>query len=216
VKRALAVSSRPGLRSTLLIAGIALAISLAARGRELPSFSLLLVGWTVIEGIRGHRAWSRMGFRLDNLRSELRRNAGLVALGAVVMQIIFWLIARFVYPSLMVQVQARTAVMQAWPLPFLLAFIAYETLAEEIALHGFVQGRLVPHTGTVPAILLAALLAGAGHWQVHISPLPALVDVLFVMADASLYGLIYARSGNIWIAWMAHLLADLVSLVLIF
>jgi membrane protease YdiL (CAAX protease family) len=157
-----------------------------------------------------------MGFRLDNLCSELRRNAGLVALVAVVMQIIFWLVARLVYPSLMVQVQARTAAMRAWPLPLLLAFIAYETLAEEIALHGFVQGRLAPHTGTMPAILLAALLFGAGHWQVRISPLPALADVLFVMADASLYGLIYARSGNIWIAWMAHLLADLVSLALIF
>jgi membrane protease YdiL (CAAX protease family) len=216
VKRVLAISSKAGLRPTLLVAGLALLISLTARGRELSSFSLLLVGWTVIEGIRGHRAWPSMGFRLDNLWSELRRNAGLVALVAVVMQIIFWLVARFVHPSLMVQVQARAAAMREWPLPLLLAFIAYETLAEEIALHGFVQGRLAPYTGTVPAILLAALLFGAGHWRLYIGPLPALADVLFVMADASLYGLVYARSGNIWIAWIAHLLADLVSLALVF
>jgi membrane protease YdiL (CAAX protease family) len=38
--------------------------------------------------------------------------------------------------------------------------------------------------------------------------------VLLIFVDSIIYGLIFARSKNLLVAWVAHFLADVVALVL--
>jgi membrane protease YdiL (CAAX protease family) len=208
---------RADLRSTLLIVSGALLISLIARGRELASFSFLLTAWMVIEGLRGQRSWISMGFRQDNFWQELKRNAALIGMVGVMLQVAFWLLAQFVYPPLLDHILRRLASMQAW-LPSMVSFLAFviiETLVEEIGCRGFVQGRLAAHVGAFPAILIGAFLPTSLHWQVHISIAATLLDLVFVFTDNLIYGWIFARSQNIFLTWITHLFADLISLALV-
>jgi membrane protease YdiL (CAAX protease family) len=208
---------RADLRSTLLIASGALLISLTARGRELASFSFLLTAWMVIDGLRRRRSWISMGFRQDNFWQELKRNAALIGMVGVALQVVFWLLAQFVYPPLLDHILGRLASMQAW-LPSMVSFLAFviiETLVEEISCRGFVQGRLAAHVGAFPAILIGAFIHTGLHWQVHVSIAATILDLTFVFADNLIYGWIFTRSQNIFVAWITHLFADLVSLALV-
>jgi membrane protease YdiL (CAAX protease family) len=205
------------LNATLWVIGGALLISLFARGRELASFSFLLMVWMIVEGVQGKRSWASMGFRLDNLWIELKRNAALIGVVGVGVQAAFWVTARFLYPPLWDQIQGRLTSMRVWfpSLTLLLTFVILETLLEEASCRGFVQGRLVPHIGTLLAIVLAAILHTGFHWQVHVSLAATIVDLAFVFVDNLIYGWIFARSENIFVAWLPHLLADAVSLAML-
>lgn len=208
---------KPGLRTTLLVIGGTLVIALMAHERELSSWCFLLTLWTIGEGMLGHRRWRDMGFRLDTLWPELKHNAFLIGLVGVMAQGVFWLVARSLYPPLWVQVQERLASMRLWfpSLPVLFAFVLFETLSEEVGCRGFVQGRLAPYLGTLPALLLANLLFVAGHWRIQANLPATMLDILFVALDGAIYGWLYARSGNVFVSWLAHLLADVVGLALL-
>jgi membrane protease YdiL (CAAX protease family) len=206
--------ARADLHSTFLITFSALLISLTVRGRELASFSFLLTCWMVVEGFQGRRSWESMGFRREYFWQELRHNAALIGLVGLVFQGIFWVTAQHIYPALWDQILGRLASMQIWvsSLVPLLIFVIIETLLEEIGCRGFVQGRLAHTLGTMPAILIGAVLHTGLHWQVHVRIAATLLDLAFVFADNLVYGWIFARSQNIFTAWIAHLFADLVSL----
>jgi membrane protease YdiL (CAAX protease family) len=40
------------------------------------------------------------------------------------------------------------------------------------------------------------------------------VDIGLIILDSLIFGAIYARSGNILVAWLAHFLGDFIALVL--
>ena len=49
----------------------------------------------------------------------------------------------------------------------------------------------------------------------HYAPGPALivfVDLALIVVDSIIYGIIFARSNNVFVAWVAHFLADLVGM----
>jgi membrane protease YdiL (CAAX protease family) len=209
--------SNPELQKTLLIAFGALAISLTARGREGGAFSTLLFLWVAMEGVSGRYDWKSMGFRLDNTWKELIRNVWLIGFVGIVTQLIFWLITKFLYIPLREQIMGRITTMRTLipSLAVLLVFIGYQTLAEEIALRGFIQSRLAPHWWTSVAILVGALSFAGFHWQAHANLPATLMDFMFVALDGVIYGGIFALSRNIFVAWFAHLLADFTSLGLL-
>jgi membrane protease YdiL (CAAX protease family) len=208
---------KPKLHTTLLVMGGTLVISLMAHERELSSWCFLLTLLMIAEGVLRHRRWRDMGFKLDTLWSELEHNVFLIFLVGVIMQVGFWLVTRFLYPPLWVLVQERLNLMRVWfpSIPVLFAFIFLETLSEEVGCRGFVQGRLSPYMGMLPALLLANVFFAAGHWQSHVNLPATMLDIMFVALDGVIYGWLYARSGNVFVSWLAHLLADVVGLVLL-
>jgi hypothetical protein len=52
------------------------------------------------------------------------------------------------------------------------------------------------------------------HWAPG-RPTVVITDLAFVAIDAVIYGAIFARCKNIFVAWLAHFLADVVGLALI-
>jgi membrane protease YdiL (CAAX protease family) len=209
--------TRSELRNTLLIAFGALMISLTARGREGGAFSFLITLWVVMECILRRKDWKSMGFRRDNFWQELKCNFWLIAFVGIVVQVVFWLIAEFFYKPLGEQIAGRIAVLQTWipSLSVLSFFICYQTLAEEIAFRGFIQNRLASAWGIPVAISIGALSFAGFHWQVHARLTATIIDLLFVAFDGAIYGWIFNRSGNIFVTWFAHLLADFTSLGLL-
>jgi membrane protease YdiL (CAAX protease family) len=85
------------------------------------------------------------------------------------------------------------------------------TLWEEIIFRALYQERLSWFIPAPAAIGIVSVVFGIGHWAKG-DPVIVMVDVLLVIVDSILYGIIFARSKNIYVAWIAHFLADLFGL----
>ena len=85
------------------------------------------------------------------------------------------------------------------------------TLIEEISFRALFQERLSWFIPAPAAIGIVSVVFGIGHWAKG-DPVIVMIDVLLVIADSVLYGIIFARSKNVYVAWIAHFLADLFAL----
>jgi membrane protease YdiL (CAAX protease family) len=88
------------------------------------------------------------------------------------------------------------------------------TLREELVFRSLFQGRFSWYIGNVPAIVFVSLIFALSHLTTG-ALLVVAVDLLFVFFDSVVYGLIFARSNNVLLAWLAHLSADIVGLALL-
>jgi membrane protease YdiL (CAAX protease family) len=90
--------------------------------------------------------------------------------------------------------------------------LAISLVGEEMTYRTLIQGRLTPFIGIPAAVGVASILFGLA----HIAPGPGLVvlvDVGLIVVDSVLYGAMFARRNNLWVVWLAHLLGDVMGLV---
>ncbi len=86
-------------------------------------------------------------------------------------------------------------------------------LGEEIAWRGFFQRQLSFGTRFLPALLLTSFLFTIGHFATANLTL-VFYGLSFTFINGCLFGLIYYKTNNIWLATIAHLLANLLELSL--
>lgn len=92
--------------------------------------------------------------------------------------------------------------------------LAIALMGEELTHRTLIQGRLTPWIGAPAAIVVASLVFGISHYSPGPFAILAL-DISSIVFDSILYGIMYARSTNVIITWAAHLLGDLLGLLLI-
>jgi len=164
-----------------------------------------------------HRPYEMLGLKRYGLLVDLRENLPIIVLVAIGTQFLAVLGGYWLYPALFLRFQERVAYLQTSSssfLPIFLLFIMLATFVEELVYRGFVQERLNWFYKDYTSIAVGSLLMSYFHYST--GQMPAVVaDLFFVFIDSSLYGLIYMRSRNIFAAWIAHISADLVSLVLL-
>ena len=95
-----------------------------------------------------------------------------------------------------------------------IALIIVLALREELVFRSLFQERFSWFIGNVPAIVFVSLIFALSHLTIG-ALLVLAVDLLFVFLDSVVYGLIFARSHNVLLAWLAHLSADIVGLALL-
>ena len=96
----------------------------------------------------------------------------------------------------------------------ILPMLAVTLVLEELTYRTLIQGRLAWFLGAPAAIGVASLLFGLAHY----APGPALivsVDIGLIVLDSILYGMIFARRNNLWMVWLAHLLGDILGLLVL-
>ena len=71
---------------------------------------------------------------------------------------------------------------------------------------------MTPFIGIPAAIAVASLIFGLSHYSAGPFLVVAL-DISSIVFDSILFGIIYARSNNLIVAWAAHLLGDILGLV---
>jgi len=99
----------------------------------------------------------------------------------------------------------------------LLALSVILTLVEEMVFRVTIQERLSWFIGTPAAVVLSALLFGVAHEIATTGTLPVvLVDYGGVVLDGLFFGVIYARTRNLAVAWVTHLVADIVGIITLF
>ncbi|MAT45698.1 MAG: hypothetical protein CL609_25480 [Anaerolineaceae bacterium] len=181
--------------------------SLKGIGIFIPVLYVLVERW-----IR-KRSWTDFGIRPKRFFHDLRSQFFLVILVAVVIQVGVVLVANWFFPEFLEHITARLpfVIGGSW-IPIIVSLF-FATFVEEFVYRGLFQQRFSWFMPTSLAILSISFIFAL----LHIAPgiwFVILVDVLLIFVDSIIYGLIFARSHNLLVAWFAHFLADVVALIM--
>ncbi len=177
-------------------------------------FALLPVVYLLIERRLRQRTWGELGFNARTFWSDLRANWVLFVLLGFVIQPATALWARAFFPAYLEHVQARLPFESGLSWGVLLPLLAFSLIGGEMTYRTLIQGRLAAFIGIPAAVGVASLLFGLAHF----APGPGLIvltDIGLIIVDSILYGLIFARRNNLWVVWLAHLLGDILGLIVL-
>jgi membrane protease YdiL (CAAX protease family) len=214
--------SRNELIGLLALFLITLALSLP-KGQDVFVFAYIMTVVVAVGGPRRHgRPWSDIGVKAGFF-ADLRRVWPFSALVAIVFQVLPPMVGiAFVAGhgrELLAQITGRLPVDigSAEGLSSIVALLAAAlvlTLVEEIVFRVVFQERMSWYIGTPAAIGVAAVLFGLAHAVGAAgSSQVVLLDVGGVMLDGVFFGLIYARTHNLWVTWATHYAADVVGVI---
>jgi membrane protease YdiL (CAAX protease family) len=158
-----------------------------------------------------HRPWKDLGIKRHGFYADFRANWRLFLLVVFVLQVIPVALF-FALPEGLSHVLGRIPAVNT--LTVAIALIIVLALREELVFRSLFQERFSWFIGNVPAIVFVSLIFALSHLTTG-ALLVLAVDLLFVFLDGVVYGLIFARSHNVLLAWLAHLSADIVGLALL-
>jgi membrane protease YdiL (CAAX protease family) len=214
--------ARNELVALLALFLITLAVSLA-KGQDVFVFAYIMTVVVALGGSRRHgRPWTAIGVK-GGFFYDLRRVWPLSALVAIVFQVLPPMVG-IAYlagygSDLLAQITGRLPVdigsaAGLSAIVTLLAAALVLTLVEEIVFRAVFQERMSWYIGTPASIGVAAVLFGLAHAVGATgSPQVVLLDVGGVMLDGVFFGLIYARTHNLWVTWATHYAADVVGVI---
>jgi membrane protease YdiL (CAAX protease family) len=167
---------------------------------------LIPVAYLIVERPLRRRSWTEAGFNIKTFPRELVRNLGWVFLVGVGTQALSVFGTNFFLPDYSAHVLAR--------LPFeptlsgaVIVTLLVSTLGEELIFRGLFQKHLNAFLPVTAAIGLSSLVFALMHYTS--GPFSTVfVDLALVALDSVIYGIIFARSNNVFVAWAAHFLAD--------
>lgn len=176
-------------------------------------FILLPIAYLLIEHRVRQRPWADLGFKFDTFGKDLRATWFWFVLVGVISQPAWFLIERAVMPEVVDHIVERLPFPPTAGGLFVYAIpLAIALVGEELTHRTLIQGRLTPFIGSGAAIIAASLVFGLSHYAPGPFAVVAL-DISSIVFDSILFGIIYARSNNIIVAWAAHLLGDLLGLL---
>ena len=207
------MKSKPILLETILVSAVTL-IGMWSLPAAKTVFALIPVAYLLIERRLRKRTWGDLGFNFRTLGADLRANWGLFVLVGVVMQPAAALWAKACFPEFLAHVQTRLPFENGIGWGVLLPLLAVSLLGEELTYRTLIQGRLSPHIGIPAAVGVASLLFGLAHFAPGAGIVVA-VDISLIIVDSILYVIIFARCNNLWLVWLAHLLGDILGLLVL-
>ena len=183
-----------------------------------PSFKivsvLLPIAYLLIEQRLRNRPWAELGFDSRGIRPALGANWFLVLL-VLGIQLSVALLARTLWPAFLTHIESRIPLVDSTQLIPLFGMLILTTLGEEMAFRSLFQERLSWFIKTPIAILAVSVIFGLMHWAQG-DPVVAIVDVALVVLDSIIYGIIFSRRKNLYVAWFTHFLSDVVAIMLFF
>lgn len=135
----------------------------------------------------------------------------LLILIPIMMNIICYAFAKAFVPEFLEHLSERTNFLSTGQIIVLIAELIVAALGEEIAWRGFFLTKLSKRLPFVPALLITATLFSLCHFSVG-SFVVVLYDLIFIVVNAVLYGIIYKRSNSVIASTISHFLANLVGI----
>lgn len=97
-------------------------------------------------------------------------------------------------------------------IPLLVLQVIILALGEEIAWRGFFLGRLMTRFPFWVCAVSSSLLFAIGHLSSGNLPL-VLFDLAFVFIDSLIFSIIFKKSGNCAVSWIAHVLGNATGII---
>jgi len=175
-------------------------------------FALVPTIYFFIERYIRRRTWEEVGFKFRTIPKDIAANWFTILLVSVIIQFIVVWAAKTWMPTFLEHVIERL------PLTFgqiigYLPVLLVGALWEEINFRALYQERLSWFIPAPAAIGFVSVVFGIGHWAKG-DPVIVMIDVMLVIVDSIFYGIIFARSKNVFVAWITHFLANLVAMSL--
>lgn len=174
--------------------------------------SILPIVYFLIERMARKRTRESIGFNQKNILSDLKQSWSLVILVGVILQVIYFLLYKDIFPEVLDHVLERADFIKAinGKLIFSLLILA---LGEEITFRGLVQARLNWLIKPVYSILLSSIIFTLMHISIG-NFIVVLIDLITVFIDSIVFGIIFHKTKNIYISWIAHASANIVAVLL--
>jgi membrane protease YdiL (CAAX protease family) len=177
-------------------------------------FNIIAIVYLFIERRKRGRTWEDIGFKSKSIMTDIKNNWHWIITVGVIIQFSVITIAKYFIPGYFEHVQARIPLMNLSQMVPLLTMIFIGTFAEEIVYRGFFQERISWFIKPAYAIVFVSIVFGIVHYSSDTIPI-VVYDIGTIFIDSIIYGIIYNRTKNIYVSWIAHLLADLVGIVLL-
>jgi uncharacterized protein len=201
------------LWETLAVMFVSLGLGLLDPGLKI--FSILIpAAYLIIERHLRKRRWGELGFDIKGIPKALKANWVLIVLVSFGMQALPVFATRAFLPEFITHVVERLpiSIHNGWL--YLVPALLLSTLGEEIIYRGFFQERLSWFVGAPLAVVSVSIIFALMHFSSG-SFWVVVVDLGLIFIDSLFYGAIFARSKNVFVAWFAHALADIIAMALI-
>ena len=185
-------------------------------------FGLPIAGVTVFIGVlfffldKGKTPFAQNGFDLKGVgKAFSNKTIWLWVASPLLMDAVAVGLANLILPEYVDHVLSRAAALISFDKAALLLIqLVVFAVGEEIAWRAFFQNQLQKAISAPMAVLLSSLLFGLGHIASGSAAVVA-YDVFFVAVNGCLYGLIFHKTGNAWVAAAAHFAANLFSVIVL-
>ncbi len=175
--------------------------------------SLLPILYFLVERRARRRSWIDCGLDPRTIGPGLRGSWLPILVVAVGIPLVVAWSARALWPEYVAQVLGRIPLDVSRPARYV-PIVAVATFLEEVSYRALFQQHLAWFAPAPAAIGVVAVAFGLAHLS-RGDPGVVAADVALVILDGVLYGVIFARSRNVFVSWIAHLAADLVGLALL-
>jgi membrane protease YdiL (CAAX protease family) len=182
---------------------------------EAPAFLYL-----IIEMFLRHRSPRDIGFKIAQTPSDLIKNLPLLFIVTIVFQIVPLLIGKYLMPSYIEHLHDRMSfAIQINSMKSIIVLIVTFIITslvcfyEELIYRGFFIERLSWFTKPYFAIGISTIIFACMHFTPG-NPSAVIFDIISVLLDGIIYGIIYFRTKNIFTSFTAHVLVDIFDIIL--
>ncbi|WP_226641638.1 CPBP family intramembrane glutamic endopeptidase [Mesobacillus subterraneus] len=161
------------------------------------------------------RTKEEIGFRTAHFSEKMKQSWMLILFVGIVMQLFYLFSYQNIFPQVLEHVLGRVPLDFSDLNPILFLSIVLLAFGEEIVFRGLIQARLSKLMPVWMAILVTSLLFAVMHIATGETTV-VMVDLMSVFIDSVLFGIIFAKTRSIYIATLAHILANSVALLSIY
>jgi len=203
---------RQDKKRTIMVIGITILLFFlipAARSITLALPAVVLL----IDRRRTDKSWAEIGLKSQGIWGDIREAKNWIFLVAFVSPILTIILAQYLVPDFVSHLVGRLPVdiQQLVPTFFVLLI---GTFLEELIFRGYIQTRLSAFGSRRFALLLTSILFAG----MHVSQGAASVvtyDLFWIFVDSLIYGLIFLKTRNLFVSWIAHFVSDVVGIAAI-
>jgi uncharacterized protein len=202
------------LAEAIFVIVITIALTFITSGSLKQLVAFIPLAYFFIDKILRKRTWRDIGFSRKNILKDVANNWYFILVVAVVIPILLTLVTKESYPQLFEHIKNRLPLDMSKPDKLIITILA-ATFGEEIIFRALFQQRLNWFMKTPIAIAIASLVFGLIHYSAGNTTI-VVFDILSVVVDGVFYGVIFARTNNVYVSWIAHFLADFIGLAVLF
>lgn len=165
------------------------------------------------------KGWPKtiIGLKKGAFRQDMKNNWGLVLLVGCITQILSILLMVWFQPNTITHIINRIPLLGDGSINIiniitLFVMLVFSTLGEELVFRDLLQNRLGWYIPPIAANLIISIVFGILHYSPGIIAI-ILFDIIPIIIDSIIYGLLWERTKNITIPWVAHWMADWVGLI---